>query len=158
MAFRDIIYFVVIIFILGVAFFLFNYTQNVMFDQVIASPAIQAVNQSVETMEATRDTLNNRMDYMVFGVFIGLILAMLITSWLIAEHPILIVIYLIVIVIGVVLAAILSNTWESVTVASIFGITITRFPITNHIITNMPYYISVVGLISFIIMGYRSNT
>jgi hypothetical protein len=82
---------------------------------------------------------------------------MLITSWLIAEHPILVVVYLIIIVIGIIVSAILSNTWETLTTASIFGVTLTRFPITNHLITNMPYYVSVVGLISFIIMGYKSN-
>jgi len=94
----------------------------------------------------------NKFDMVIFMVFMGLILGMIITSWFVAGHPMFMFIYFIVIVIGAIISMGLSNAWGSVSEASIFGSTISQFPITNHIMGLLPMYVVVIGFIGITIM------
>ncbi len=61
-------------------------------------------------------------------------------------------IYFLVMVIGVVLASVMSNVWETTSQASIFGSTITHFPITNNLMLYLPLYIGIIGFLGLIVM------
>ena len=60
--------------------------------------------------------------------------------------------YFLFVLFGVVLSSILANVWYDYSNASIFGLTINAFPITNNIILYMPIYAAVIGLLGFIAM------
>lgn len=94
----------------------------------------------------------------MFSIFIGLILAFIITAYFIGGNPIFMFIFFIVIVIVVSISAIFSNTWEDITTMSIFGTTLSNFPITAHIITNLPYYMAIIGFIGIVMMFIRPFT
>ncbi|RLA46955.1 MAG: hypothetical protein DRR04_05350 [Gammaproteobacteria bacterium] len=123
-------------------------------DPVITSMEHSKINESstaVDVLQGTRVMLG-KLDYLVMGVFIALILGLIITSWFIGGNPLFMFVYFIVIVLAVIVAAILSNVWETVSGASVFGTTLGSFPLSNHIMLLLPYYIGVIGFIGIVIM------
>lgn len=112
------------------------------------------INESATAVEVLQGAENvlAKIDYLVLGVFIALSLGLVITSWFIGGNPLFMFIYFIVIVLGVIVAAIMSNVWETVTGASVFGSNLAAFPLANHLMLLLPYYIGVVGFIGIIIM------
>ena len=123
------------------------------------TPAIDGMlhtemNESAEAVDALQgtQTMMGKFDYLVMGVFIALVLGLIITSWFIGGNPLFMFIYFIVIVLAVIVAAIMSNVWETVTSASVFGTTLGSFPLANHLMLLLPYYIAVVGFIGIIVM------
>jgi len=61
-------------------------------------------------------------------------------------------VYFIVVVFSVFTSTILSNVWELMTGASVFGVTLGSFPLSNHLMLLLPYYIGVVGFIGIVVM------
>ena len=148
---RDVILIGILVFGFGIAFFVLYNVFDSAVDKIVAIPAINSSPAAVEAFQGSQVVLN-KLDYVIFALFIGLVLALIITSWFIGGEPIFMFIYFIFIVISVVVAAVLSNAWESFTGASIFGLTIAAFPITNHILMYLPIYIAVSGFIGVVAM------
>lgn len=151
MAVRDVVLIMVLLFLFGMGFFVLHFVVSTAVDELVSVSTINQSQDAVDAFESGR-TVVNRLDYLIFMIFIGLILGMLITGWFIGGNPIFMFIYFIVVVLVVVISAVLSNTWESVTQASVFGTTIASFPIANHILLFFPYYMSVIGIIGLIVM------
>lgn len=152
MSARDVILLAVVLFAVGIGLFAFNFMFNSSINSIIANDQINSSTAAVEAFQSTQTSVINRFDYIVFGVFVGLILALIITSWYIGAHPIFIAIYFLLIVIGVTASTILANAWEEFSTASVFGTTVTSFPITNHLLSNLPYYIAVIGFLGIVVM------
>lgn len=150
-AVRDVLIFGAIIFGLGIAFFM---TKFVMVDVVTKMSAMTVFNESQPALDALQGSIDvtDRMDYVVFGTFMGLILGILVTGWFIAGNPIFSFVYFLVSVIGVVIAAIFANAWETATQMAIFGNTIAAFPLTNNIILNLPIYTAIVAFLGMVVI------
>jgi len=148
---KDLILTAALIFIFAIGFFVVHYVFNTVTDQMIAIPAINESADAVSQFEGVQN-LTDRLDYIVFGVFIGSILAIIIGGWFVGGHPILMFIYFIVVTIGVVLSFVLSNVWETVSHSALFGVTVGSFPLSNHLLLNLPIYMVVIGLIGMIAM------
>lgn len=151
MAARDVLLMGVMLFALGLGFFIFHYAMNNTVDSMLATSVINSSNATVTSLEGTA-ALTNRLDYVIFGVFIGFLLGIIITGWFIGGHPIYMFIYFLVVMMAVVVSTVLSNVWEEVTAMTIFGTTIASFPITNNLLTNGPVYLAIVGIIGMIVM------
>lgn len=153
MSARDVILTGVLIFTLGLTFVVVNYMYGDVVDEMLL---IDEVNQSNATINALEDgrTISNRLDYVLFAVFIGLILAIIISGWFVGGNAIFMFIYFIFLVIAVSVSAVLSYVWEDIpSRATVLASTITgNFPITNHILVNLPMYITVIGFIGVIVM------
>lgn len=152
---KDIIVFIVVLFALGIGFFVTHYSMTLMTNELVANPVINASNQSVASFNTVKTSVN-RLDYVIFGVFIGLLLSLIIASWFVAGNPLFMIIYFLVVVITIVAASIMANVWETVSQSSTFIIngipTITYFPITNNLLLYSPYYMGVVGFLGLIVM------
>lgn len=148
---RDVVLIGVLVFSLALGLFILFFMSSKVVDTMVGMSAINQSSSAVSALQGI-DKVNARFDYSVFAVFIGLVLALIITGWFIGGMPIFMFIYFIVIIIGVVLSTVLSNVWESATGASIFGDTTTHFVITNNIMANLPYYMAVVGFIGIVVM------
>lgn len=151
MSARDVILVGVLVFVFGTAFFIMNFVFNETVDDMLN---IEVINQSEATagsLEGIGNTLG-RLDYLVFGLFIGLVLALIITAWFVGGNPIFMFIYFIVVVLGVVFSTIMSNVWETMSQASVFGSTVAEFSLTNNLILNLPVYMSVIGFIGLVVM------
>lgn len=151
MAARDVLFIGAILFVVAMVIFVFHFVSNTMIDQMISNPQINATNSTVTALRDTQD-VTDRFDYVIFAFFIGLALALLITGWFIGGNPIYMFIYFIVVIIGTVVGGVLSYVWGLVSQASVFNATLLSFPITDHIITNLHYYIAVLGMIGMIVM------
>lgn len=148
---KDVILGIVMIFVFAIAFFSFHFMFNQVADKLINNTV---VNSSAAAVQAFQDgkTLSNRMDYIIFIVFIAVTLGLIITGWLIGGSPILMFVYFLVMVVATILASIFNYVWESVSQASIFGTHVLYFPITNHILTHIEIYTPVIGFLAVIAM------
>lgn len=151
MSARDVILAGVLVFVFGTAFFIMNFVFNETVDDMLEVPVINASNATAGSIGGIRNTMG-RLDYLVFGLFIGLVLALIISGWFVGGNPIFMFIYFIVVVLGVVFSTIMSNVWETMSQASVFGSTVAEFTITNNLLLNLPIYMSVIGFIGLVVM------
>jgi len=103
--------------------------------------------------KATQAT--NSMDTVYLGLFIGFLIAMIVTSYLTPAHPAMMGIFFLVVMILIIVAATLSNVWERFADNSAFTTTLTAFPKTELIMDYLPWYIGVIGLVSMVILYMR---
>jgi len=151
MAARDIVLAVSLIFIFSLGFFIVNFVGDTMVTNMVAHPEINSSNETVAAFESI-ETSTARLDYLILALFVGLTLGIIITGWFIAGVPLFMFIYFCVVVVGVILSTILSNVWEAATGMTIFGSTISAFPIANNLMMNLPIYASVIGFIGLTVM------
>lgn len=151
MAVRDIMLIAALIFSFAIGFFIIHFVMGVTVEQMVANPVINESENAVTAISGIT-VVTGRLDYIVFGLFIGLILGLIVTGWFIGGNPIFMFAYFIVVVITVVCSTILSNVWEEVTQSSIFGVTVASFPISNNLLLNLPLYMSVIGIIGMVVM------
>lgn len=151
MAGRDILFIGVMIFAVAIAFFVIHFSMTTVVDEMLSNEATNSSASAVTSFNAVKD-VTNKLDYVIFSLFIGLTLALIITGWFISGIPIFMGVYFIVVLIGVVLSTIMANVWEDTTQMTIFGSTITHFPITNNLLLNLPIYLSIIGVIGLVVM------
>jgi len=151
MSATDVVLIGVLIFVFGTGFLVLNFMMNEVVDQMTNIDAINVSNASTSALHGITDVVN-RLDYVIFGLFIGLILGLIITGWFVGGHPIFMFIYFIVMVLAVILSVVLSNVWYEISQASVFGTTVLSFPITNHLLLRMPFYSAIIGFIGFVVM------
>jgi len=112
------------------------------------------LNDSAQ-VSASLTSANNavfKSDYIFLGVFVAFILGVIITGWFIGGNPIFMFIYFILIVAAVIVGAFLSNFWETMTTASVFGTTVSNLPIMNHIMLFLPFYLAAIGFMAILVM------
>ncbi len=148
---RDVVLIGVLVFTIGIMMFIFHFVATTMTDSFLAVPKINETSESRQVFEYF-ENISVRFDYIVLVVFIALALAMVVSGYMVGGHPIFMFFYFIVTVVAVVISTILANTWETVTQASAFGLTITHFPLANHLILFLPIYVAVVGVIGVVVM------
>lgn len=148
---RDVVLIGALIFALGIGMFAAHNVINRAIDDMVTNPVINSSTDTVNALQNTQE-LTNKMDYIVFGVFMALCLAIIVTGYFIGGYPIFMFLYFIFIVIGVVLSAIFANTWETITQHSTFLGTLAHFALTNHLILYLPIYTSVVGFLGVVAM------
>jgi hypothetical protein len=148
---RDVLFIGVALFAIGTALLISHFAFN---QVIIGMQNNSVVNSSNATMEALNGarSVTNMWDYLIFGFFIGLVLALIITAYFIGGNPIFLFAFFLVVVIGVVLASVLSNAWDSISSTPPLSGSLASFPLTNHLIQNLPIYIAVIGFIGMIAM------
>lgn len=147
---RDVMFIGAVLFLLACGFFVLSFTSNHITDSLTNSP----LNESAQATQALSDanTAVSKVDYIFLGVFIAFVLGLIITGWFIGGNPIFMFIYFLFIVIAVVIGAILSNFWETLSTASVFGTTVASLPRMNHIMLYLPFYLTVSGFIGIVVM------
>lgn len=151
MASRDVLMVGVILFMLAIGFFVIYNIANTVTNRMMG---IAAINESAAAVSALQGSqkVTAQMDYVIFGVFIGLVLAIIITGWFIGGNPIFMSIYFLISIIGVVISTVFANTWETVSQSSIFGTDVAAFPITNNLMLNLPIYMAVIAFLGLVVM------
>lgn len=153
---RDVVLLGALGFAVGLMFFLLAFVANNLSDNLAAEPAFNNNTYINASLNAV-DTVNNSLDYIIFMFFLAFILGVIITSWFIGGYPVFMFFYVIIVVVGVIVSFALSNMWDSVTQMAAFGTTINLFPITNHIMLNLPLYICIIGFIGIVVMFGRGG-
>lgn len=149
---RDVIVAGILLFALGIGFFVAHFAINTAVDGMLGQSAINASsNETISVLQSTK-SLTNKFDYVFAGFFIALSLGVLITGWFIGGQPIFMVVYFLLNVLAVLLSGILSSFWSSFSQASVFGTTVTLFPMANQILSNLQIYVVVIAFIGIIVM------
>ena len=151
MAFRDVALIGVLIFALGVGFLSLHYVFNTSVDGILSVSVVNESSDTVAALEAAQ-ALTGRLDWIVFAIFIGLVLAMLIASWFIPGHPIFMFVYFLAVLIIVVVGAVLSNAWDTFSGTPPIDGSKSEFGITNHLLNNLPLYLGVAGFLGMVIL------
>jgi hypothetical protein len=148
---QDLIVMAGILLVFGLLFFIVKFASTSIIDEIVKIPA---VNTSAEAMEVwdSVDTTTDRFDQLYFGIFIGFFITVIIVGWLVGGNPLFMVIYFLANILAVIASMIFANVWYNFTQSSVFGTTINSFPITNHIMTNLPIYLTIMGIMGIVVM------
>jgi len=144
---RDIIFIVVILFGLGVGFFIIHYISQTAINKLVQIPAIKESNRSVEALEGAQTNVVNHIDYVFLAVFIALALGVIITGYFIRGYPVFMILYFLILIIAAASSMLLSNVWDKFSTQPVFSTTLASMPITNLIISHLPVYIVVIGML-----------
>lgn len=151
MSVQDVGYIILVVFALGLGFLFVHSMMNTTINTLILNPTVNSSNSSVQAFEGAR-TVTNRMDFFISGVFFALCVALLISGYVIGGYPILMFIYFIVVVILVVVSAIMSNVWDVMSNNALLITSLSKFPITDFLLQNLPYVTAVVGFMGLMAM------
>lgn len=147
----DVILIGALLFAFGLGFFFLHYTVNQVITQIVANPVVSSSPAAVAGFQASQ-TVAARLDYFVLAILIGLILGVIVTSWYIEAHPVFVAFYFIILVVGVVVGAGLSNAWETFSTKAAFSGSLLAFPITNNVLTYLPYYVAAIGVLAMVVL------
>jgi len=148
---RDVGLMMISVFAIVIAFLIINYATGTMVGNMLLNNQINQTTGTVSALNATT-AMTNQLDYVAFGFFIAFIFAIIITGFFVGGHPLFMFLYFLVVSVLVVVSAFLSNAWETISQnASLIG-SLANFPIMNHILTNFPLYIAVIGTVGIIVM------
>ena len=151
MAASDVLFISVVLVTIGLGLFVIFFASRTITAAIIAVPVV-AANPNATAAFNSINTVTNRFDYLFFAVFIGLVLAMIVSGYFVGGHPIFMFVYFLIIVISVICSALLANVWEQLVSMPVFGASWTSFPITMYILGNLPYFISVIGIVGLLAM------
>lgn len=149
---RDILLIAVVIFGFGLAFLAIHYVMGIVVNEVVTNPI---VNESEGSVAAFNNITNmtNRMDYVIFGVFIGMCLALIVTGYFVGGNGLFMFFYFLVITVTVAVSAVFANVWNSIAQdITLFGTSVNYFPITNNILVRLPVIMVAVGFIGLVVM------
>ena len=151
MAAQDIVAVSVILLVLGLGLFIATFIGDTVSNELTNIAAVNESSAATTVLESIPN-LTARFDYMLLLVFVGMVLGIIILSWFVPAHPIFYVAYLIVLILSVVLSTIMSHVWDVFINQPSFTNELLKFPITNHLLGNLPIYISVVGFVGITVM------
>lgn len=147
----DSVFIGVSVFILAVGVLIIGFTSHTISTALSNNPVFNESAPAKEAIDAM-DNVNSKTDQLVLATFLGLVIALIVTSWFIGASPLFFFIYFLVVVIGVVGGAILSNVWESLTAQPAFVYMVGVMPFTNHLLSYLPFYMALVGFIGMTVM------
>ena len=150
MAMRDVFLVMVVIFALSITGLATHSIVNTTVDQLKATPVVNSSNNTMQALNAI-EPLTNKIDYIIFGTFIGFIMAIIISAWLVAGFPMFKWIFVIGGVIAVIASMLMSNVYEYIAYNHFPTIAI-NFPLTKHLLGNLPIYITVTIFIAMVIL------
>lgn len=152
MSARDILLVAVLFFVFAIAITNLHFAYNTAADKMENISDINSTHV-YNALEGSRSAVN-RFDYLALILFIGFLLAIIVTSFLVVGSPIFMFFYILFIIIITIVSAILSYVWETQLSSMTYIATYisTSFPITNHILQQFPIYMVITGVIGFVVM------
>jgi hypothetical protein len=148
----DVAVTMVVLFTFAIVFIIAVFSYNQVADRLINTSVINQSNQTVTVLQAHKVTIN-RLDYIFFILFIGLMLSIIIASFFIPANSIFAFIYFISLVVIVAVSSILRYAFEKITENGYFNtIATANLPITNNMMSNLPMYVTIVGFIAMVLL------
>ncbi len=104
-----------------------------------------------ESFQATENVSNNTLSAIWYVVFGGMLIGLLITSWYIPTHPVMVAPFIILLIIAVIIGVAMSNAYEKLyEVPQLSDIASTQGSI-EFMMSKLPYIALVVGVIVLIV-------
>lgn len=145
----DTIFAIASIFGLVIFTLVITYTYDEFVDKA-KNTTINDTSQAITALEDVGD-VNEMWDFVILFIFIGFALAMIILGYFIDVHTIFFPFFIIVMLIGVIIAGVLSYTWDKITETSMFSaIELSHFPIMSHIMEYLILYYVIIATLALI--------
>lgn len=93
----------------------------------------------------------NNLDKVSIAYFVGVALALIISSWFVSGHPIAMALYFLGGIGAVLISMMVSNLWDGITGVDVFASTLALFPFANYVMSNLAFYTGVFYFIGIII-------
>lgn len=153
---RDVILLVVILLVLGLGFLLFHKVANDVVDKMQDTEIISDSPIANSTL-TTAGELTDHMDWLFVVVYVGFLIGLIISGFLVETHPIFFIVYVILFIIAIFLSAMVGNIWYLTSTSSAFTTTVTKFSITDFMMGKLPLFTGIAGMIGLIIIYARSR-
>lgn len=154
---QDILILVITLFILAVGLFILIYV----IPSITNGMNIAGMNNSAEGVNAISSLSNigtNTINNGFMMLFIGLIMSVMITSFLVRTHPIFLFLYIFMLAITIILAVYLGNAYYDLQTNPIFASTVNDASFINLVMNNIVEITLAVGALSMIIVFAKFST
>jgi len=155
---QDIFFVIVILFIMAIIPLFLHFTINEIFTDF--HNELNKSNLSTveidKTFERTR-SVNDMFDYIFLFLSFGLIVAIIITSYLVNVHPVFFPIFVILLALAVVISVALSNAYMEIEQVAALNSTMTKFRITSNIMENLPILTTLIGAIALVVLYSKTR-
>ena len=152
----DTLLFVITAFIFGIGMFVLMFVVP----QISSGLRLAGLNDSVAMNNAINsiDSFVSIINYGTFFVMIGLLMSILITSFLVRTHPIFLIMYVFFIPISIILAVYLGNAYNTVATNSAFTAVYASASMINLFFANLVKITLVANFVSIIIVFSKFST
>lgn len=148
---QDLIVISGVLLTMGIFLFIVMFATRSIVTEIVAIPAVNTSEEAMETWDSV-STTTNRYDQLFLGLFIAFFITVIIVGWFVGGEPLFMVIYFIANIIAVIASMVFSNVWYNISQASVFGTTVSNLPMMDHILQNLPLYITIMGIIGIVVM------
>ena len=132
---------------------------TVVFWNILTTQATDLFDSSIGSdIQDNAQGMINSIDFYLLLGYLAVHLGIIITSFFLRSHPIGIILAVVLTLILIIVAVPLSNTWADLTADTTFSSAVVGFPITNHIILNLPLYEMLWGILNGIILYAFART
>lgn len=147
---RDAILMVVVLITLAIAGMTTNYWVDAFRDKALT---IDTINESAPATDAFNKTADAvaKWDYITLAILVGFAIATMILGYFIDVNGIFFFVYVLVLAVGMVLAVVVDTVWSRLaSTAEFVSVATTTMPITNHILSNMAIYYTIIGVLGLL--------
>jgi len=152
----SIIYFIAIIFAIGVVLLVFSNLFSAIYGSLDTYFENSKYNDTTahQTLEQVQGYENSSMwDYVFLAIIVAYFLMLIILGYSTQINAVFYIIYGIVAMVGLFVGVALSNAWEKIVETDALSGTVARFPITDAILNNFfPLFITVVIITTMIML------
>jgi len=151
------VFLVVIFLFIAAVFLLFAFYLNSQITAT-ASPVFESlVSGSSAPMTAVSSIFTGTINYVFLALFFGLLVSLLITSFMTPTHPVFFILSIILFIGLIVVSVILSNSYETIANLPQFATADSVLSIPHFIMGHLPMISLAVGILAAIIIYSRSN-
>lgn len=148
---RDILVVSIVLFSVAVAiFFVVNLGHRVNVN-LLTVPVMNNSAEAISVVDHT-DAALNMSDYLYLALFVSFFISVIIFGWFVGGTPIMAPIYFFILIIFVFVSVILQLVWSDISNNSAVAVTQLSLPITYFIMSNLGYFMSIVGLLGILVM------
>lgn len=153
---RDVVLLVAVLFMFAVGFLLSSRITTSIVDGLQENDFVQSSPTANATLSVAND-LTGHADWLMLVVYIGFLIGIILTAFMLDSHPVFFIIYLIILVIAIFLSAMFGYMWYETSSASAFTETISDFTITDFLMGKLPLFTAAAGFIGLIVMYAKSR-
>lgn len=143
----DIIFMVAFLLMFSIAALVGKMAWTEMSTSMKSNEVINSSAPAISAIEAA-DTANNLWDYVFLILFVGFTIGMVVLGYFIPARPAFVIMFILVLMLAVVLSGVMSNVWAGVYNNLVFQNS--DMDITNHIMSNLMLYVTMVGALAMI--------
>jgi hypothetical protein len=150
-----VVIFIVIAIVVTVFFAAWTYSFHFLTTTLTSIPTENGVNISGAAQNTFGNIDNNLfwLKTIAFAIMFGEILGFLVLSYYTKRHPVFYFLYVGMIIVDIVVAVVVSNTYEKMLTDPVLGTMLQSYTASTYVLLNLPIIVTVLGFIGLIIMS-----